>query len=281
MDNNGKKIPDNFDFKKSNEICKEITLKNGYTWGEHKCTSQAQDIHNPVEAVKYDLCNKIVQAMEHCDSVEELPEELRRMDVGCNIKFNQQNVPVGITFSIEALDEKGRSREYRFPGSRLGREFSCHNLDIACQLRKSMPELIKAAYQIEKDYGTFSGVLPPEARKEFKELKRGLKLAENELKRLEARHKEEMSRGKKLAVLAVLCGPPFSVAIPILYMTIKTQRYKEAKERYITEIRRNSNEAKCAKRMIGLINNTEGISERYFQSTAQSQEQSRGMKMKL
>ena len=219
-------------------------------------------------------------AVEHCDTVCDLPEELSRMDVGCHIKFDQQNNPVGISFSIEGRDRYGEPREYRFPGSRLGREFSCHNLDIACQLRRSMPELIKAAYQIEKDYGTFSSVLP-EARKEFNELKRGLKLAENELKRLEARHKEEMSRGKKLAVLAVLCGPPFSVAIPILYMTIKTQRYKEAKERYIQEIRRNRNEAKCAKRMIGLINNKEGIGERYSQSPARPHEQSKGMKMKL
>ena len=193
VDFDGNRIPDKFDREKSVKICKEITLANGYTWGEHKSLSEAKDIHNPIDKVKYDLSKKIVAGIEKCVSITFLPEKLAQMGVGCQIKTDSKGLPVGISFSMKAEDKNGNLREYKFAGSHIDKKFSAKNIAIACQLHLSMPNLVNCAYKMTLDYEMDPNDFPM-AKREYERLKNLLSRECRARKHLEYEYKDSKKK---------------------------------------------------------------------------------------
>ena len=221
VDNDFKKIPEKFSIKKNIEVCQRITIEKGYTWGDHKACSEVQEMHNPIDKVKADLSMKIVSAMEHCSCLNDLPKQLEKLGVGCTIKTDSNNKPVGISFSITGKDKNGKEREYKFAGSHVQKQFSVRNIAMTCELHKDMSRLVSCANKLDKHCITFGSEMSPMVRKYHERLRQVLSQEARERKRLEYKYKEVDKKGKVWVMLALLVGGPFLAVVPELYYSIK------------------------------------------------------------
>lgn len=120
VDNNGKTITDNNNFKRNIKACKEMTLKHGYHLGEGKEQVNRLALRGK-EKLRYELYDAIKAAVRQSTSWKTLEANLQKQGIGIQYKYKSGTSEVqGISF------EKG---EFKMKGSAIDRAFSYGRLN--------------------------------------------------------------------------------------------------------------------------------------------------------
>ena len=134
--------------------------------------------------------------------------------------------------------------------------FSAKNIAVACQLHQHMPGLVNCAYAMTMDYEVDPKSFP-EAKREYERLKNLLSRECRARKRLEYEYKDSRKKGLKAVLLTLLFGPPFSVAIPAMYMAMRQSKFKHEYAEATRSIEATLKQVRAAQRIMKLINNPE------------------------
>ncbi len=135
VNNEGKTIPDSFQWQKSIKICKELTLKHGLHIGQGKEMVNRQQLRG-IDKLKYELYDTIKAASQKVNSMDELKQELTKQDIGMMYKYKSGTKEVqGISFS------KG---DYKFKGSEIDRGLSYGKLS------KTIDQRVQAQQQVKE-----------------------------------------------------------------------------------------------------------------------------------
>lgn len=118
VDCDGKKINDRFEKRRSTKVCRELTIKYGLTWGEHKSISKCK-INDPVEQERYFISRAVKAAIPRCYEIDDLQHELIKHGIITDIRRNPSGKPTGISFSHNG---------HRFKGSDIDRSMSIGNI---------------------------------------------------------------------------------------------------------------------------------------------------------
>ena len=115
IDNDGEVISDRFDYQRSVQACKELTLKYGLFMPQGKEQVKENRLREPAKT-KYQLYHILVRELEHCRHWEDLIKALEKegITVEFKTKVNTDEVQ-GVIFI------KGK---YRFNGSKIDRSLS-------------------------------------------------------------------------------------------------------------------------------------------------------------
>ena len=124
VDNDGKIISDSNNFARSRDICKDITQREGLTWGKSKVQSKSVP-NDPTEKLRYETAKIVHQCVKRVGSLAQLPQETAKYVITTHIKTNPNTgKPNGISFSV--TDAAGM--EHHFKGSELDRSLSIGNI---------------------------------------------------------------------------------------------------------------------------------------------------------
>ena len=124
VDNDGKIISDSNNFARSRDICKDITQREGLTWGKSKVQSKSVP-NDPTEKLRYETAKIVHQCVKRVGSLAQLPQETAKYGITTHIKTNPNTgKPNGISFSV--TDAAGM--EHHFKGSELDRSLSIGNI---------------------------------------------------------------------------------------------------------------------------------------------------------
>ena len=136
VDNNGKVIGDSNNYTRSRDICKDITRREGLTWGQNKVQSMSVP-NDPTEKLRYETARIVHRCVEKVNRLSQLPEATARYGVQTHIKTNPNTgKPNGISFSVR--DDSGV--EHHFKGSELDRSLSLGNIQKALGERPGGPQ---------------------------------------------------------------------------------------------------------------------------------------------
>ena len=115
IDNDGEVISDKFDFKRSVDICRELTLAHGLYMAKGKEQVKEDRLREPAKT-KYQLYHILMRELEHCRHWEDLIKALEKEGVTVEFKTKGNTDEVqGIIFI------KGK---YRYNGSKIDRGLS-------------------------------------------------------------------------------------------------------------------------------------------------------------
>ena len=150
VDNNGMRIDTDMLVYRGIGVARDITVKYGYAWGkpsgktEETVEETKEDgmavIHEPDERLRRRIRPVIEAAVASATDIGQLPELLKKDNIGCTIKKDSGGKPVGITFSGEVLVEndivknkkvvgvKKQLRTYSVKGSSIDRSLSCSSI---------------------------------------------------------------------------------------------------------------------------------------------------------
>lgn len=124
VDNDGKLISDSNNFLRSAAICKDITLREGLTWGQEKSLSSSVP-NDPAEKLLYETARTVRKCVEQSHNLTQLCRETARHGITTHIKENPNTKrPNGICFSVR--DAAGNERHFK--GSQLDRSLSIGNI---------------------------------------------------------------------------------------------------------------------------------------------------------
>lgn len=115
IDENGKPLNEHNFIRRSNQVCRDITVGRRYTWGNYKATSKA-DINSPKARVQYALARTVTEQIYYADNFDDLVGRLEGMDIGVEIKTWEKTGTKGIVFTT--IGEHGD--KLRFSGRSLG-----------------------------------------------------------------------------------------------------------------------------------------------------------------
>lgn len=142
VDNNGKTIPDNHQFKKNVAVCKEITLKHGLhiAYGKSKVNRQAL---KGTDKEKYLIHDLVKSAGLNAKSWKQFEAGLAKQGITLHFKY------AGTTDKIQGISFK--KGEYTFKGSELDRSMSFSKLDSLFE-RNAGPNKTMETQGIDRDY---------------------------------------------------------------------------------------------------------------------------------
>ena len=124
VDNDGKVISNSNNFQRSRAICKEMTLREGLTWGNSKTLSKSIP-NDPVERLRYETARIVKQCVAEVSDLKDLQAATARHGITTVIKTNSTTgKPNGISFT--AKDDSGNP--HTFKGSSLDRSLSIGNI---------------------------------------------------------------------------------------------------------------------------------------------------------
>ena len=150
VDNNGKVIGDSNNYARSRDICKDITRREGLTWGQSKVMSQSVP-NDPTEKLRYETAKIVHRCVEKVNSLSQLPKATARYGVKTHIKTNPNTGrPNGISFSV--WDDSGV--EHHFKGSELDRSLSLGNIQKALGENPGGPQSRQAEVDNWQDTST-------------------------------------------------------------------------------------------------------------------------------
>ena len=124
IDNNGKTISDRNDRFRSEEICKELTIKYGLYFAGGKEQVKEHRLKEP-DKTKYEIYQALKTEIARCRNWKDLLAHLKKQDIDVRFKFKSNSQEVqGIIF-----EKNG----YHFNGSKVDRGFSYSKIDFALQ----------------------------------------------------------------------------------------------------------------------------------------------------
>jgi hypothetical protein len=148
VNNHGKTISDNNNYKLNIKVCKEMTLKYGYHFGEGK-KDVNRDRLKGKEQIRYLLYDAITAAKKNASNWESLAKPLAQQGIGIEFKYKSGSKEIqGVSFSLG---------EYKMKGSAIDRTCSYKNLNdflmsntLANQIRAAMDARTQDAQIVSK-----------------------------------------------------------------------------------------------------------------------------------
>lgn len=127
IDNDGEVISDKFDFKRSVDVCRELTLAHGLYMAKGKEQVKEERLRESAKT-KYQLYHILMRELERCRHWEQLIEALNKEGITVEFKTKGNTDEVqGVIFT------KGK---YRFNGSKIDRSLSFSK--ITARLRANL-----------------------------------------------------------------------------------------------------------------------------------------------
>ena len=124
VDNSGHRISDKNEWDRSTDVCKEITLREGLTWGESKTLSKCK-VNDPVERLRYDMARDIHECVGRIRNINQLPEETAKY--GIETRF-RRNPNTGAITGVSFARKDGNGEMHVFKGSDIDRTLSAGNI---------------------------------------------------------------------------------------------------------------------------------------------------------
>lgn len=242
VNNQGKKISDSNEFIRNKEICREMTLSHGFTWGRQKHYSEARipkdSRQRAYESARYEMAGAIAKAMADIHDIKELPIRLLRNGSGITaaVKCDSAGIPRGICFSKRVTDDNGESFTCKFTGSALGRQFTCSNLMRTLEIKEEFPRLRKQAIDLLKIYDTSKDAyrIPAKVEKECERLRTEIRHLYADEKRLESKYQGSIAKGTLAVMIAIAYGTPLTALVTTLSATLVSaiihERYQHKQE---------------------------------------------------
>lgn len=145
VNNDGKKISDYMERKRNVEVCRQITLERGYTWGRHKtfhhCQIPQDSESRCFEYVRYYMAKAIAQAISEAEGQGHLHTVLEENGTGISVEFTRDDrFHRDIVFSMTARDSRGKSKKYSIPGWKIDKRFSFENIKWLFEYRDKIAE---------------------------------------------------------------------------------------------------------------------------------------------
>jgi hypothetical protein len=143
VDNNGNRLKDHKDIKRGIEICRDLTIRNGYTWGNHKSISTCKS-ERPRERERQSMCKDIYKLTKGGTDAWDLKHEAAKLGITVRYRTDLTTGQIkGVSFERNGI---------RFQGGKLDRSLSASKilpLDSQAALsykqreRLMTPEVIK------------------------------------------------------------------------------------------------------------------------------------------
>ena len=143
VDNNGNRLKDHKDIKRGIEICRDLTIRNGYTWGEHKSVSTCKS-KRPRERERQSMCKDLYRLTKGGTDAWDLKHEAAKLGITVRYRTDLTTGQIkGVSFERNGI---------RFQGGKLDRSLSASKilpLDSQATLsykqreRLMTPEVIK------------------------------------------------------------------------------------------------------------------------------------------
>lgn len=119
VDNEGKRLKDHGEMRKGVKACRELTIRRGYCWGEHKSVSQCKS-QRPYERERQSMCKDIYGIIKDGTDAVTLQKEAARLGITVKYRTDKQTGFIkGVSF------ERGG---VRFQGGKLDRSLSASRI---------------------------------------------------------------------------------------------------------------------------------------------------------
>ena len=119
VDNEGKRLKDHGEMRKGVKACRELTIRRGYCWGEHKSVSQCKS-QRPYERERQAMCKDIYGIIKDGTDAVTLQKEAARLGITVKYRTDKQTGFIkGVSF------ERGG---VRFQGGKLDRSLSASRI---------------------------------------------------------------------------------------------------------------------------------------------------------
>ena len=143
VDNNGNRLKDHKDIKRGIEICRDLTIRKGYCWGDHKSVSKCKS-ERPRERERQSMCRDLYRLTEGGTDAWTLKHEAAKLGITVRYRTDLTTGKIkGVSFERNGI---------RFQGGKLDRSLSASKilpLDSQAALsykqreRLMTPEVIK------------------------------------------------------------------------------------------------------------------------------------------
>ena len=119
VDNEGKRLKDHGEMRKGVKACRDLTIRRGYCWGEHKSVSQSKS-ERPYERERQSMCKDIYGIIKDGTDAVTLQKEAARLGITVKYRTDKQTGYIkGVSF------ERGG---VRFQGGKLDRSLSASRI---------------------------------------------------------------------------------------------------------------------------------------------------------
>lgn len=243
VDNEGKKINDRMERRRSVDVCKKITIEMGFSWGHHKSANQShipRDCNQRTyESARYEISQNIACAIPQVKNIKDLPSVLLlNYGVVADLKCDSKGKPCGICFSKQVKNEDGRTVTCRFSGSKIDRKFSCRSLENIIETWRKFPHLREEAMRILDLYSSVRDdyILPPKVRQQCDALHRMMSRLSKEERRLQRKLPKSIAKGAITVMLAIAFSTPLgalvtalTASVVVAYQNNKLERIRDRK----------------------------------------------------
>ena len=223
VDNDGKKINDYMERKRSADICKKITNDMGFTWGSHKSAKESEiptDCRQRTyEAARYEIARDIACAIPEVKSIKDLPAILMiKYGVTTDLKLDSNGRPCGISFSKQVKDENGKTVTCRFSGSKIDRQYSCKNLENIINIWHDFPRLRQEAQNILDLHSQIRNTheIPTNVRRQCEQLRQQMHRLSREERRLQKSLPLNIAKGALAVMMAIAFSTPLTTLVTAL-----------------------------------------------------------------
>ena len=223
VDNDGKKINDYMERKRSADICKKITNDMGFTWGSHKSAKQSEiptDCRQRTyEVARYEIARDVACAIPEVKSIKDLPAILMiKYGVTTDLKLDSNGRPCGISFSKQVKDENGKTVTCKFSGSKIDRQYSCRNLENIINIWHDFPRLRQDAQKILDLHSEIRNTheIPTNVRRQCEQLRQQMYRLSREERRLQKSLPLNIAKGTLAVMMAIAFSTPLTTLVTAL-----------------------------------------------------------------
>lgn len=119
VDNNGNRLNDHRDIKRGIEICRNLTIRQGYTWGDHKSVSQSKS-ERPRERERQSMCKDLYKLTKGGTDAWTLKHEAAKLGITVRYRTDLSNGLIkGVSFERNGI---------RFQGGKLDRSLAASKI---------------------------------------------------------------------------------------------------------------------------------------------------------
>ena len=119
VDNNGNRLKDHKDIKRGVEICRNLTIRKGYCWGDHKSVSECKS-ERPRERERQSMCKDIYRITKGGTDAWTLKHEAAKL--GITVRY-RTDLTTGLINGV-SFERNG----IRFQGGKLDRSLSASKI---------------------------------------------------------------------------------------------------------------------------------------------------------
>ena len=119
VDNDGRRLKDHGEMRKGVKACRELTIRRGYCWGEHKSVSQCKP-QRPYERERQSMCKDIYRLTKGGTDAWTLQHEAAKLGITVRYKTDPKSGLIrGVSFERGGI---------RFQGGKLDRSLSASRI---------------------------------------------------------------------------------------------------------------------------------------------------------